>query len=211
MSTKPDISVADQLATALRALSGAPPRAERSGSPDPFGVLAALERYDTAKAADASVPVLVPDDKDRGVLYKALHWYVDRLQKSLKAALKQGDGLTPGYAEVSAEAELADRLREGLMGGVYQHRVRAVGADRQPAFVVVQECGSSAERCIHASSTREDAEAFRAECAGDDYRTSDVIEVPAALAVHGEALHDVLEAVLIAELAFPEPEEVMKP
>lgn len=74
--------------------------------------------------------------------------------------------------------------------------------ERGPAFVVVQQGGSSLEVYIHSSSTREDAEAFRVECDEGAYQTSEVIEVSAALAAHGEDLYEVLEAVAEAAVAF---------
>ena len=73
------------------------------------------------------------------------------------------------------------------------------------AFVVIQEGGSSEEIYIHASDSEADAEAFRVSCRDDGaYRTSDVIEVPAALAAHGDSLYSLLEAVAQAEFDYPE-------
>lgn len=78
-------------------------------------------------------------------------------------------------------------------------------AEAEPgcAFVVVQQGGSSSEVYIHAASTHADAEAFREECERGAYETSDVIEVPAVLAAHGETLYEVLEAVAQAAIEFP--------
>lgn len=44
-------TTAQQLAEALRAVTGTPPRADYSGNPDPFGVYAALADYDAQQAA----------------------------------------------------------------------------------------------------------------------------------------------------------------
>lgn len=72
--------------------------------------------------------------------------------------------------------------------------------ERGQTFVVVQQ--GDGEVFIHASDTREDADAFRVNCKGDGYETSDVIEVPAALAAHGEDLYELLEAVAGSALAL---------
>lgn len=74
--------------------------------------------------------------------------------------------------------------------------------DAGKAFVVVQQGGSSGEVYIHSSETREDAEAFRVSCEEGAYQTSEVIEVSAALAAHGEDLYEVLEAVAQAAIEF---------
>lgn len=60
-----------------------------------------------------------------------------------------------------------------------------------PAFAVVQEGGSSSELYISSWPSREEAEAFRVDCATDGaYRTSPVVEIPAAAAAMGELLYE---------------------
>lgn len=52
-----------------------------------------------------------------------------------------------------------------------------------PAFVLVQEGGSSTEYYIHAWDTQSQAEQDRINCAKNGaYRTSDIVEVPGAIA-----------------------------
>ncbi len=74
----------------------------------------------------------------------------------------------------------------------------------KPAYVVIQEGGSSGEIYVHAADSEAAAEDFRESCRDEGgYRTSDVIEVPAALAAQGEALYALLEEVLRADRGFP--------
>jgi hypothetical protein len=55
----------------------------------------------------------------------------------------------------------------------------------KPAFVLIQEGGSSAELYVHAWDTRCEAEHDRIDCTRNGaYRTSEIIEVPGALANH---------------------------
>lgn len=348
-------AVSDRLAKAAEALLADkylsdPINAERMA--DLRGALAAYqaERAALAMPPVVGVPVIVPDDAHRGVLYKALHWHEVGLEKLLAQALKRGEGQSQAYADIDEERRLTDFLRSGLMGGVYQARLTAarqqvgevpgahtaepwaigkdgdvfamggthcialkpdtlqaaenmrriaaavnatagistpaleavkspadfvalahkvagaptpaelleglrtlagecetngdfaaadgehdsewdaleaaneliakadakaatLGEPPTPAFVVVQEGGSSGELYIHSSPSEEDAVAFRESCADAAYRTSGVIEVPAALAAHGEELYVLLEAVAVGtnNLDVFEPEEGMKP
>jgi len=66
------------------------------------------------------------------------------------------------------------------------------------AFLLVQEGGSYDELYIHVHETKTKAKADRKSCAKASYRTSDIIEVSAALDAHGEALYELLENVLNA-------------
>lgn len=86
-----------------------------------------------------------------------------------------------------------------------------VAAAEHSAFVVIQEGGASAERYIHSSDSAEAAEEFRASCETASYRTSAPIEVPGALAAHGEALYELLETVVTAELDYPADGQEWKP
>lgn len=72
----------------------------------------------------------------------------------------------------------------------------------RPAYLVVQEGGTSAELYVLAGETPEEAEDLRASCSRASYRTSEVIEVPAVLAAHGETLYELLEEVLRAERSY---------
>lgn len=55
--------------------------------------------------------------------------------------------------------------------------------DPKPAFVLIQEGGSSTEYYVHAWDTRTEAEQDRINCTRDgSYRTSEIVEVPGAIA-----------------------------
>lgn len=74
----------------------------------------------------------------------------------------------------------------------------------KPAYLVIQEGGTSSELYVHASDSVVAAEDFREDCCKHGgYRTSSVIEVPAVLAAHGEDLYELIEEVLRAERDFP--------
>jgi hypothetical protein len=64
---------------------------------------------------------------------------------------------------------------------------------QEPAYVLIQEGGSSLELYVHAYHSVEEAEQGRIGCAEGAYRTSPVLEVPAELAGHGETLYSFLE------------------
>lgn len=71
-------------------------------------------------------------------------------------------------------------------------------ATSKKVYVLVQEGGSSSELYLHAWETGEDAEQDRVNCARNGaYRTSPVIEVPAALADQ-EGFYDIVEEILRA-------------
>ncbi|MEY2152324.1 hypothetical protein AB7849_15570 [Rhodanobacter sp. 115] len=72
----------------------------------------------------------------------------------------------------------------------------------RPAYLVVQEGGTSGELYVLAGESREEAEDLRAGCSQASYRTSAVIEVPAVLAAHGETLYELIEEILRAERSY---------
>lgn len=72
----------------------------------------------------------------------------------------------------------------------------------RPAYLVILEGGTFAELYAHASESATAAEEFRISCSEGSYRTSDVIEVPAVLAAHGEELYELIEKVLRAERGY---------
>jgi len=72
----------------------------------------------------------------------------------------------------------------------------------RPAYLTVQEGGSSAEIYINVADSQAEAEDFRKSCAQAAYRTSAPIEVPADLAVLGEPLWSLIEDILRASLNF---------
>jgi hypothetical protein len=68
----------------------------------------------------------------------------------------------------------------------------------KPAFVLIQEGGSSAELYVHAWDTRCEAEQDRIDCTRDgSYRTSDIVEVPGALA-NNPGFYDTVAALVKA-------------
>jgi hypothetical protein len=82
-------------------------------------------------------------------------------------------------------ASAPEALREELLGTVLD--AHANNAPEAPAgYLVIQEGGTSEEIYIHVSTSAEDAEAHRRECASGAYRTSAVFEVPEAVAAVGE-------------------------
>lgn len=77
--------------------------------------------------------------------------------------------------------------------------------DDGPAFVLIQEGGSSSELYIHAHATYTEAFADRVSCAEDgSYRTSEIIEVPADLASHPK-FYEVMEQLVRATLTLDYP------
>lgn len=107
------------------------------------------------------------------------------------------DGLVPMALKSDLQSEAPEAHKEAGMPA------EPAEPESGTAFVVVQQGGSSLEVYIHASSTRQEAEAFREECENGAYETSEIIEVPGALAAHGESLYEVLEAVAEAAIALP--------
>jgi len=68
-----------------------------------------------------------------------------------------------------------------------------------PAFMLIQEGGSSSELYVHAHSSEEDAIEDRYSCTEDgSYRTSPVVEVPPVVAALGEMFYETVEALLRA-------------
>ena len=79
-------------------------------------------------------------------------------------------------------------------------------AIKRPAFVVVQEGGSSGETYVHAHTSRRAAEKDRRDCENaGSYRTGPVVEVPGAMAAFQEAFYLAAEAIASStcELGFP--------
>ena len=74
----------------------------------------------------------------------------------------------------------------------------ATQKEPEPAFVVLQEGGSSSEALsIHSHRTRKEAERDQADCCENgSYQTSPVIEIPGTIAVHGELLYQSMDHLL---------------
>jgi hypothetical protein len=86
------------------------------------------------------------------------------------------------------------------------------GGIAEPAYVMIQEGGSSTELYLHAWGSEGEAEDDRADCTTDGaYRTTEVVTVPAHLASH-PAFYDVAEArVRRAAGAHYRPDEALIP
>lgn len=70
-----------------------------------------------------------------------------------------------------------------------------------PAYVVVQQGGSSCEMYVHSHDSEEDAENHRVDCARDGaYRTSPVIPVPASVAALSELFYESVVAIVEASV-----------
>ncbi|XAI97195.1 hypothetical protein [Dolichospermum phage Dfl-JY45] len=91
---------------------------------------------------------------------------------------------------VGAPAELREELLTTVLDA---HANNA--PDAPSAYLVIQEGGTSEEIYIHVSTSAEDAEAHRIECGEGAYRTSSVLEVPAAVAAVGEEAYEFIESV----------------
>lgn len=76
----------------------------------------------------------------------------------------------------------------------------------KPAFVVIQEGGTSEELYVHAHDTEDAAQADRIECAAGSYRTTEPVQIPAELAKLGEVFYSTVEAILesLNTLDYPE-------
>lgn len=105
--------------------------------------------------------------------------------------------------------EVLDRLAGGesfdkvaAETGITAKVAEATQREDGPAYLVVQEGGSSMEIYVHSSPTEEEAEEFRVSCARGAYRTSPVIEVPSELAALGETFYECVEDVLKGTLDF---------
>lgn len=108
-----------------------------------------------------------------------------------------------GQAEAFIKGFEGDETQEGVHALLTEIRAVTGEAPAKPAYAVVQEGGSSVEIYLHVSDTLADAEAFRLDCTNDGgYRTSGVIEVPAAVASLGEAVYAFTQDVLQASLDF---------
>lgn len=106
---------------------------------------------------------------------------------------------------VGAPAELRDELLSTVLDA------HSNNAPEEPrGYLVVQEGGWSEEIYIHVSTTADDAEAHRIECAKGAYRTSSVLEVPAAVAAVGEEAYEFIESVakaVVSGLECPDVDE----
>lgn len=77
----------------------------------------------------------------------------------------------------------------------------------EPAFVVVQEGGSSVEICLAVETSSDEAQKLRQSMAGAAYRSSEVVEVNCVMAALGEDFFSAAESVLKASLEFSYPED----
>ena len=70
-----------------------------------------------------------------------------------------------------------------------------------PAYVIVQQGGSSCELYVHSHDSEEDAENDRIDCARDGaYRTSPVIPIPASVAALSELFYESVDAIVGASV-----------
>ena len=120
-------------------------------------------------AAPATAPTGLPAD-----LLQLMQLVLDRLAAGAK------------FDDVVDETGITARVTETIQ------------AQARPAFLIIQEGGSSAELFVHVHSSQEEAEDDRIRCAEDAYRTSSVVEVSGALAAHGELFYGALEELLVA-------------
>lgn len=109
--------------------------------------------------------------------------------------LANGESFNKVVEETGITARVCEALAEEEAAELSSNSVRA-----RPAFVVIQEGGSSGAIYVHSHESHADAEDDRVDCAKGAYRTSRIIEVPPALAELGEAFYEVLEQVLEASL-----------
>jgi hypothetical protein len=109
-----------------------------------------------------------------------------QLMKQVLDRLAKGEHFTA----VDEATNISSRVRE------------AIQAQSRPAFLVIQEGGSSAEFYVHAHDSFENAEDDRTDCARDAYRTSPIVEVPGALAAHGEVFYELIEDIIAASQEF---------
>lgn len=81
-----------------------------------------------------------------------------------------------------------------------------LGATLQPAYIVVQQGGSSGELYVHSHRSVAEAVKDRKSCAEAAYMTSAIIEVPAVVAALGETFYEAAEAIVEAttNLGYPE-------
>lgn len=68
-----------------------------------------------------------------------------------------------------------------------------------PAYLVIMEGGPDDQVMLHIHDSHEAAEAdFKSSSATDGFHVAPVVEIPAALAAHGDQLHDLIESVVNA-------------
>lgn len=88
---------------------------------------------------------------------------------------------------------------EGVVLSVAAVDAAALAEPAAPAFALVQEGGSSDELYLHSHPNEDDAVEDRYSCAEDgSYRTSQVVEIPPALAALGEVFYETAESLLKA-------------
>lgn len=116
-----------------------------------------------------------------------------KLMMQVLDRLANGEPFDKVVEETGITARVSEALAEEQ--ALSSNSVRA-----RPAFVVIQEGGSSGEIYVHSHESHADAEDDRIDCAKGAYRTSRIIEIPPALAELGEAFYEVLEQVLEASL-----------
>jgi hypothetical protein len=124
---------------------------------------------------------------------------------------------TPTLAELMMT--VLDRLADGDSfndvveeTGITARVAEAIQKQSKPAFYIVQEGGSSEELYVHGFDSSKDAEAHRVSCSKSSYRTTEVVEVPGAVANcdgnFDQALADVLKSMSSLEsVDVPEGEE----
>jgi hypothetical protein len=96
--------------------------------------------------------------------------------------------------------------REELAGVLQMYDATVIAADK-PAFVLIQEGGSSTEQYLHWHDTLEEAEQDRYDCRDDgSYRTSPVVEVPAIFAALAGDFEEIVQAIVDAadDIDYPD-------
>lgn len=94
-----------------------------------------------------------------------------------------------------ALGELLDRIHNFHLAAKQQDTPPE--AEPGTAYLVIQEGGSSSEDFfLHSHETAEDAESDRASCARAGYRTSEIIEIPAALDALSETFYGAVRSIL---------------
>ena len=111
-----------------------------------------------------------------------------------------GFTVTGPFADEAAATAYADQYDST---GYWWLSEMALPEEAPVVLVTLQQGGSSGEVYVHATSDAEEVAEFRESCAEDAYATSESIEVPAALAAHGEALYTLLEEVARAAVELP--------
>ena len=76
-----------------------------------------------------------------------------------------------------------------------------ISAVLKPAYIIIQQGGSTSELYLHAHDSIEAADAARVNCEENgSYQTSPAVEVPAVVAALGSAFFDVADALVDAAL-----------